>query len=192
MICLVVVSWLLLYMLNIYSILSTILIWLATGDWIYLHVLQKCKCLSILLQNCYFLINLMKKVGNFFASDYVTLVSPITDDISNRWWCWTMLSNHGATMCQTVDSNDDYWWFWTVFYPIMEANFIAFFLRQDFHWGWTMYVFTHIVCVCFSDRFTLLLLYILYFLCTCIFEFYFVLTEAWYESAGIHEPFDEV
>ena len=52
--------------------------------------------------------------------------------------------------------------------------------------------FTHIVCVSFADEYTVLLLYILYFLCTCIFVLYFVLTEAWYESTGIYEPIDEL
>ena len=53
-----------------------------------------------------------------------------------------------------------------------------------------MYGFTHIVCVSFADGFTVLLLCILYFFCTCISVLYFVLAEAWYESTGIHEPID--
>ena len=56
-----------------------------------MHVLQKCKLFCILLQNCYFLINLMKKLGNFLASDNGTLMSPSTADNSNCWWCWSML-----------------------------------------------------------------------------------------------------
>ena len=55
-----------------------------------------------------------------------------------------------------------------------------------------MYVFTHIVCVSFSDGCTGLLLCHLYFSCACIFVLYFVLTEAWYESKGIHEPIYEL
>ena len=92
MVCLVMVDWLLLHMLKIYIILSTILMCLSTGDWIYLHVLQRCKFFCILLQNCYFLINSMKKVGNLLYYEYVTMMSPTTGDNRNCWWCWTVLS----------------------------------------------------------------------------------------------------
>ena len=103
-----------------------------------------------------------------------------------------VVSNCGNILFQIMDSTDDFWLFWAAFYPIMEAIAIACFLRQDFQWVWTMSGFTHIVCVSFTDGFTGFLLCILYFLCSCIFALYFVLTEACYESTGIHEPIDEL
>ena len=33
----------------------------------------------------------MKKIGNFLASDYVTLMSTTTGENNNFWWCWTVL-----------------------------------------------------------------------------------------------------
>ena len=55
-----------------------------------------------------------------------------------------------------------------------------------------MYGFTHIVYVSFADGFIELLLCILYFSVFADLFIYFVLTEAWYESTGIHEPIDEL
>ena len=55
-----------------------------------------------------------------------------------------------------------------------------------------MYGSTHIVWLIYADEFTVLLLYALYIFCTCIFVLYFVLTEAFYESTGIHELIDEL
>ena len=55
-----------------------------------------------------------------------------------------------------------------------------------------MYGFIQIVCVSFADGFTIFLLCILYFFCTCIFVLYFLLTEACYGSTGIHGPIDEL
>ena len=99
MICSVMVYLLLLYMLNTYSVLSTILVRLTMRDWIYLHVLQKCKFFRILLQKFYFMISLMKRVGNFLASDYETLMSPTTRDNRNCWWYWTVLSTILELQC---------------------------------------------------------------------------------------------
>ena len=51
-----------------------------------------------------------------------------------------------------------------------------------------MYGLTHIVCVSFDDGFIEFLLCILFFPVIAPLYIYFVLTDAWYESTGIHEP----
>ena len=68
-----------------FSTITTILMCLSTGDWIYLHVSQKCRLLyldTVLLSYDQLY---EKVVGNFLASDYGTLMSPTTDDNSNCW-----------------------------------------------------------------------------------------------------------
>ena len=95
-------------------------------------------------------------------------------------------------MFHIVDYTDDFWWIWSVFYLIMETNVVLCFLIQDFQWGWTMYGFTHNVSVSFADGFAVLLSCILYCFCTCIFDLYFVITEAWYESTGRSETIDDI
>ena len=89
--CVAMVDWLFLNVKYIYSILTTNMMCLAMGYWILLQNLQKFKYFCILLQNCYFLIIFMKKVGNILASDYGTLISPTTRNNNNCWWCWTVL-----------------------------------------------------------------------------------------------------
>ena len=103
-----------------------------------------------------------------------------------------VVSNCGTTMCQITESTDDLWWFWAVFYPIIVDTVIHYFLRNYFKLHWTMYGYTHIVCVRFYDGFTGLLLHLLSFFCTCIFVLYFVLAEVWYKSTGGHETIDEM
>ena len=116
----------------------------------------------------------------------ILVITGIVDDVE---LCCIQLWSYNVSDYYSIDG---FLWFWTAFYPIIEATVITCFLRQYFQWGWTMSVFTHIVCVIFDYGFTGLLLCILYFFCTWIFVLYFLLTEAWYESIDIHEPIDEL
>ena len=68
------------YMLNIYSILSTNMMCLAKNKLNYVACVHKIEVFHILLQNCYFMINLMKKGWQFPCLWLWNF------DVSNYWW----------------------------------------------------------------------------------------------------------
>ena len=162
------------------------------GDWIYLHVLQRCKFLYLVTKLLFSdqfnekrLAISLPLIMELWCIQLL-VITEIVDDVE---LCCLQLWSYNVSYYYSID---DFWWSWTVFHPITEDTVITCFLRQDFQWVWTMYGFKHIICVIFDNEFIGFLLCILYFFCTCIFVLYFLLTEAWYESTDIHEHIDEL